>query len=176
MKALLSSRTNLRRNDRFAPRTGPSAIGAFDPLRKFRRCRVRSLRSAPASLTETAELERSELVQNSSAQQRRFAMPVTEMKHHVYKILELIGSSEKRIEDAVSKCHHSRIKDHSRNAAGHRFATPLPKSNSCKSSHINARICAAGASLGQKHRLRLDVLWHALDVAYEGYPDLSQDR
>ena len=43
---------------------GPSAIGAFDPLRTFRRCRVRSLRSAPASLAEVAELERSELVQN----------------------------------------------------------------------------------------------------------------
>src|SRR2546430_6581358 len=35
-----------------------------DPLRTFRSCRVRSLRSAPASLAEVAELERSELVQN----------------------------------------------------------------------------------------------------------------
>src|ERR1700676_2467404 len=33
--------------------------------------------------------------------QRRFAMPVTEMKDHVYKILELVGSSEKSIEDAI---------------------------------------------------------------------------
>jgi hypothetical protein len=28
-------------------------------------------------------------------------MPATEMKDHVYKILELIGSSEKSIEDAI---------------------------------------------------------------------------
>ena len=28
-------------------------------------------------------------------------MPVTEMKDHVYKILELVGSSEKSIEEAV---------------------------------------------------------------------------
>jgi flavin-binding protein dodecin len=34
--------------------------------------------------------------------QRRFAMPdTTEMKDHVYKILELVGSSEKSIEDAI---------------------------------------------------------------------------
>jgi dodecin len=34
--------------------------------------------------------------------QRRFAMPVSaEMKDHVYKILELVGSSEKSIEDAI---------------------------------------------------------------------------
>jgi dodecin len=33
--------------------------------------------------------------------QRRFTMPVTEMKDHVYKILELVGSSEKSIEDAI---------------------------------------------------------------------------
>jgi flavin-binding protein dodecin len=34
--------------------------------------------------------------------QRRFAMPVTTgMKDHVYKILELVGSSEKSIEDAI---------------------------------------------------------------------------
>jgi dodecin len=33
---------------------------------------------------------------------RRFAMPHTaEMKDHVYKILELVGSSEKSIEDAI---------------------------------------------------------------------------
>jgi flavin-binding protein dodecin len=41
-------------------------------------------------------------------------MPATEMKDHVYKILELVGSSEKRIEDAIQKCHHPRIKDHPR--------------------------------------------------------------
>ena len=28
-------------------------------------------------------------------------MPVTDMKDHVYKILELVGSSEKSIEDAI---------------------------------------------------------------------------
>ena len=28
-------------------------------------------------------------------------MPVTETKDHVYKILELVGSSEKSIEDAI---------------------------------------------------------------------------
>ena len=28
-------------------------------------------------------------------------MPVTEMKDHVYKILELVGSSENSIEDAI---------------------------------------------------------------------------
>ena len=34
--------------------------------------------------------------------QRRFAMPdTTEMKDHIYKILELVGSSEKSIEDAI---------------------------------------------------------------------------
>jgi flavin-binding protein dodecin len=34
--------------------------------------------------------------------QRRFAMPdIIEMKDHVYKILELVGSSEKSIEDAI---------------------------------------------------------------------------
>ena len=30
-------------------------------------------------------------------------MPVTEMKDHVYKILELVGSSEKSIEDAITR-------------------------------------------------------------------------
>jgi flavin-binding protein dodecin len=35
-------------------------------------------------------------------QQRRFVMPdAVEMKDHVYKILELVGSSEKSIEDAI---------------------------------------------------------------------------
>jgi flavin-binding protein dodecin len=33
--------------------------------------------------------------------QWRFAMPASDMKDHVYKILELVGSSEKSIEDAV---------------------------------------------------------------------------
>ena len=34
--------------------------------------------------------------------QRRFVMPATaEMKDHVYKILELVGSSEKGIDDAI---------------------------------------------------------------------------
>jgi dodecin len=32
---------------------------------------------------------------------RRFAMPVTADKDHVYKILDLVGSSEKSIEDAI---------------------------------------------------------------------------
>ena len=45
-------------------KTGPSAISVFDPLRKFRRCRARSLRTARVSLAKVAELERSELVQN----------------------------------------------------------------------------------------------------------------
>jgi dodecin len=35
------------------------------------------------------------------AHQRRFDMPAIEMKDHVYKILELVGSSEKSIEDAI---------------------------------------------------------------------------
>jgi flavin-binding protein dodecin len=36
--------------------------------------------------------------------QRRFVMPdTTELKDHVYKILELVGSSEKSIEDAIQK-------------------------------------------------------------------------
>ena len=38
-------------------------------------------------------------------------MPVTEMKDHVYKILELVGSSEKSIEDAIQNAI-TRIKDH----------------------------------------------------------------
>jgi len=34
--------------------------------------------------------------------ERRFVMPATtEMKGHVYKILELVGSSEKSIDDAI---------------------------------------------------------------------------
>jgi dodecin len=33
--------------------------------------------------------------------QGRFAMPTTADKDHVYKILELVGSSEKSIEDAI---------------------------------------------------------------------------
>jgi hypothetical protein len=41
-------------------------------------------------------------------------MPVTEMKDHVYKILELVGSSEKSIEDAIQNAHYPRVKDHSR--------------------------------------------------------------
>jgi dodecin len=35
------------------------------------------------------------------AHQRRFAMPAIETKDHVYKILELVGSSEKSIEHAI---------------------------------------------------------------------------
>jgi flavin-binding protein dodecin len=64
-----------------------------------------------SSLADIAELESSELVQNrlglpdlsrqTLAHQRRIAMPVTDMKDHVYKILELVGSSEKSIEDAI---------------------------------------------------------------------------
>jgi flavin-binding protein dodecin len=46
-----------------------------------------------------------DLVQGSKARlppQWRFAMPdITDMKDHVYKILELVGSSEKSIEDAI---------------------------------------------------------------------------
>jgi len=39
-------------------------------------------------------------------------MPVTtEMKDHVYKILELVGSSEKSIEDAIQNAINPRIKD-----------------------------------------------------------------
>jgi flavin-binding protein dodecin len=40
--------------------------------------------------------------QNPRTLQRRFAVPASaEMKDHVYKILELVGSSEKSIEDAI---------------------------------------------------------------------------
>jgi hypothetical protein len=56
------------------------------------------------------------------------------------------------------------------------FPISLSKSTSCKSSNINPPICPAGASLGLKHRLGVGLLWHALDAAYEGRPDLSQDR
>ena len=38
---------------------------------------------------------------NRPAHQRRFAMADTDMRDHVYKILELVGSSEKSIEDAI---------------------------------------------------------------------------
>jgi hypothetical protein len=34
-------------------------------------------------------------------------------------------------------------------------------------------IISAGASLGRKHRLGIDLLWHPLDAAHEGCPDLS---
>jgi hypothetical protein len=53
-------------------------------------------------------------------------MPVTEMKDHVYKILELVGSSEKR--GCHSKCYHPRIRDHSRDEMG---------SKSCKREAIS---------------------------------------
>jgi flavin-binding protein dodecin len=49
---------------------------------------------------EVAELEKLELVHNRPASQRRFAMPA-ETKDHVYKILDLVGSSEKSIDDAI---------------------------------------------------------------------------
>src|ERR1700752_4742234 len=52
-------------------------------------------------LLSQAELERPELVQNRPNSLGRSAMPVSEMKDHVYKILELVGSSEKSIEDAI---------------------------------------------------------------------------
>jgi flavin-binding protein dodecin len=55
------------------------------------------------SLAEVAELERLELFRIDLVHQRRFVMPATEMKDHVYKILELVGSSEKSIEDAIQK-------------------------------------------------------------------------
>jgi flavin-binding protein dodecin len=42
-----------------------------------------------------------DLLRMELAHQWRFGMPVTEMKDHVYKILELVGSSEKSIEDAI---------------------------------------------------------------------------
>jgi integrase len=60
------------------------------------------------------------------------------------------------------------------NAPAHRFPISLPKSTSCKSSHIHPPICSAGASLGRKHRLGVGILRHALDAAYEGCPDISQ--
>jgi flavin-binding protein dodecin len=44
---------------------------------------------------------RTDLSRQTLAYQRRIAMPVTDMKDHVYKILELVGSSEKSIEDAI---------------------------------------------------------------------------
>jgi integrase len=37
---------------------------------------------------------------------------------------------------------------------------------------IHPPICTAGASLGGKHRLRVGLLWHALDATHEGCPDL----
>src|SRR5689334_11149865 len=60
--------------------------------------------SIPASAQlpwQAAELTTSQLVQNGPDHQWRFAMSVTEMKDHVYKILELVGSSENSIEDAI---------------------------------------------------------------------------
>jgi Dodecin len=42
-------------------------------------------------------------------------MPATaDMKDHVYKILELVGSSEKDIDDAIQNAFNSRVKDRSR--------------------------------------------------------------
>src|ERR1700730_3337553 len=52
-------------------------------------------------------------------------MSVTEMKDHVYKILELVGSSEK-YRGCHSKCHHPRIKDHSRDEMVRSRATEGP--------------------------------------------------
>jgi len=76
--------TNL---DQFATRT-PTEI-------------LEALRSTPAS----SQKQWNSIGQNSFgidlAHQWRFAMPVTDMKDHVYKILELVGSSEKSIEDAI---------------------------------------------------------------------------
>src|SRR5579883_1010360 len=55
--------------------------------------------SFPRRSSGTREVRtRSELTCGSP---RRFVMPVTEMKDHVYKILELVGSSEKSIDDAI---------------------------------------------------------------------------
>jgi hypothetical protein len=48
-----------------------------------------------------AELARLELVQNRLGLPAEVAMPVIDMNDHVYKILELVGSSEKSIEDAI---------------------------------------------------------------------------
>ena len=52
----------------------------------------------------------------------------------------------------------------------------VSKSTSCQPSHINAPIFPVGTSLGQEHRLRSGLLRHALNAAYEGRTDLSQDR
>jgi dodecin len=53
-------------------------------------------------LAPVAEPDRSELVQNGLGLTSGGSnMPATEMKDHVYKILELVGSSEKSIEDAI---------------------------------------------------------------------------
>ena len=43
------------------------------------------------------------------------------------------------------------------------------------SPHFNPPICPPGASLGSKHRIRINILRHALDAPHEGCPDLSED-
>jgi flavin-binding protein dodecin len=53
------------------------------------------------SVLTAKELEKVELVQHRRAHQRRFAMPATDIKDHVYKVLELVGSSETGMEDAI---------------------------------------------------------------------------
>lgn len=51
----------------------------------------------------------------------------------------------------------------------------LPESNSWAPSPIHPTICQAGASLGQKYRFGISVLWYAFDAADKGHSDLSQD-
>jgi dodecin len=79
-----------RPNDRFWTRSGHSEGVEFNDC-------------GPLQLPSRKQrnLKGLELVQNRPGHQRRFAMPAAEMKDHVYKILELVGSSEKSIEDAI---------------------------------------------------------------------------
>src|SRR5947208_1534015 len=83
-------------------------------------------------------------------------MPVTEMKDHVYKILELVGSSEKSIEDAIP-----RIKDHPRNEVVRSRANERPyRKRVCPtlSGHFTGGIYTRGVVLAGKSEVGLGSL------------------
>ena len=88
-------------------------------------------------------------------------MPVTEMKDHVYKILELVGSSEKSIEDAIQNAI-TRIKDHSRNEMARSRANKRPyRKRLCPtlSGHFASWIHTRGVALAWKAEVGLRSLY-----------------
>jgi hypothetical protein len=63
-----------------------------------------------------------------------------------------------------------------RAAGDDRISLPLPEPVPRRASHLHPAVRPDGAPMGDLHRPGAERVWHALDEADEGGPDLSEDR